>query len=226
MLWTTAVAVGSLTFVLSAPTLAAGNDAGKMSFFVTSVGLGKGGNLGGIAGADKHCQTLAKAAGAGMRTWHAYLSTQDKGFKDRTAVHARDRIGKGPWYNAKGVMIANGVEDLHSGNNKISKETALDEKGRPVNGRGDKPNKHDILTGSRTDGTAFAPSPPFPDMTCSNWSVESDSGSAMTGHHDRTGPNTDSWATSWNSAHPTRGCSPKGVQSTGGDALLYCFAVE
>ena len=226
MLLTTMVAVGLLTLMSSAPTQAAGNDAGKMSFFVTSVGLGKGGNLGGIEGADKHCQSLATAAGAGKPTWHAYLSTQDKGFKDRTAVHARDRIGPGPWYNAKGVMIAKNVEDLHSDNNKINKETALDEKGQPVKGRTDKPNKHDILTGSRTDGTAFAPSPPFPDMTCGNWTKESDDGSAMVGHHDRIGPNDDAWAKSWNSAHPTRGCSPKRIQSTGGDALFYCFAVK
>lgn len=223
---TAMIAAGSLALALSGPARAAGEDAGKMSFFVTSVGLGKGGNLGGLDGADKHCQSLAEAAGAGKRVWHAYLSTQGKDFNDRSVVHARDRIGTGPWYNAKGMMIAKNVEDLHSGHNNISKETALDEQGRLVNGRGDTPNKHDILTGSRVDGSAFAPSAPFPDMTCGNWTKESDDGSAMTGHHDRKGPNEDPWATSWNSAHPTRGCSPKAVQSTGGDGLFYCFAVK
>ncbi|MDH4276303.1 MAG: hypothetical protein OEW08_14820, partial [Gammaproteobacteria bacterium] len=137
-----------------------------------------------------------------------------------------DRIGAGPWHNAKGAVIAKNVEELHSSRNNINKVTALDEKGRPVNGRGDNPNKHDILTGSRVDGSAFAPAPPFHDMTCGNWTLEADDGSAMIGHHDRIGPNDSLWATSWNSAHPTRGCSPKGVQSTGGDALLYCFAVK
>jgi len=224
-LCTTVIAVGSVTLLFSAPSRAA-DDAGKMSFFITSVGLGKGGNLGGLEGADKDCQSLADAAGSGKRTWRAYLSTQGKDFKDRTVIHARDRIGAGPWYNAKGVLIASNVDDLHSGQNKITRETALDEKGQLVNGRGDTPNKHDILTGSRIDGTAFAPASPFPDMTCSNWTRESDDGSAMTGHHDRKGPNEDAWATSWNSAHPTRGCSPKGIQSTGGDALFYCFSVK
>jgi len=224
--WSMVIAAGSISLVFNTPTQASDKGAGKMSFFVTSVGLGKGGNLGGLEGADKHCQSLAEAAGAGKHIWHAYLSTQGTDIKDQSVKHARDRIGKGPWFNAKGVKIANNVGDLHSTKNNINKETALDEKGQMVNGRGDKPNKHDILTGSRTDGTAFAPSPPFPDMTCGNWTKESDDGSAMIGHHDRTGPNTDAWATSWNSAHPTRGCSPKGVQSTGGDALLYCFAVK
>lgn len=223
--WITVFAVGSLTFTLNAPIRAAGEEAGNMSFFVTSVGLGKGGNLGGIEGADKHCQSLAKAAGAGNHTWHAYLSTQGTSFTD-SVVHARDRIGTGPWYNAKGVMIAKNVEDLHSSQNKFSKEIALDEHGQPVNGRGDKPNKHDILTGSRVDGTAFAPSPPFTDRTCGNWTKEGEEGSAMVGHHDRHGPNDNAWATSWNSAHPTLGCTPALVQKTGGDALLYCFAVK
>ncbi len=222
----TVVAVSSLSLFSTLPVQAAGNDASNMSFFVTSVGVGKGGNLGGIDGADKHCQALAAAAGAGKRTWHAYLSTQGTDFKDRSVIHARDRIGTGPWHNAKGVLIANNVEDLHTGKNNINKETALDENGQPVSGRGDKPNKHDILTGSRPDGTAFAPSTPFPDMTCGNWTKESDDGAAMVGHHDRVGPNDDAWTASWNSAHPTRGCSPKAIQSTGGDALFYCFAVK
>jgi len=221
MLWTTLLAVTMIS-----TSHAQEKDAGKMSFFVTSSGLGKGGNLGGLEGADRHCQSLAEAAGAGKQTWHAYLSTQGASFTDTNVVHARNRIGAGPWYNAKGVMIAKNVADLHSDHNNLNKETALDEKGQWVNGRGDTPNKHDMFTGSRVDGSAFAPSTPFPDMTCGNWTKESDDGAAMTGHHDRNGPNDDPWATSWNSAHPTRGCSPDAVKSTGGDALLYCFAVK
>lgn len=199
-----------------------------MSFFITSVGSGNGADLGGLAGADKHCQTLAQAAGAGGRTWRAYLSTQATGgLADATAVHARDRIGTGPWYNAKGVMIARNVEDLHSARSNVTKETALDERGRMVNGRTEKPNKHDILTGSRADGTAFPPSPPFGDMTCSNWTKSGTDGAAMTGHHDRSGPVNHAWATSWNSAHPSRGgCTQKALQGTGGDGLFYCFAVN
>ena len=223
LLWTPLIVISSMT--MSETSYSGENDTGKMSFFVTSAGLGKGGNLGGIEGADRHCQSLAETAGAGKRTWHAYLSTQGADFNDKTVVHARDRIGTGPWHNAKGVRIAKNLDALHSGLSKLTKETALDEKGQVVNGRGDTPNKHDILTGSRVDGSAFAPSP-FPDMTCGNWTKEGNDGSAMTGHHDRIGPNDDPWATSWNSAHPTRGCSPDGVKSTGGDALLYCFAVK
>ena len=196
-----------------------------MSFFVSSVGLGKGGNLGGLEGADAHCQALAKAAGAGNRTWHAYLSTQGANLTDAKVVNARDRIGTGPWYNAKGVMIAKDVDDLHSPANRISKETALDEKGQPIKGRGDTPNQHDILTGSRVDGSAF-PGSPFPDMTCSNWTNGGMEGAAMVGHHDRIGPIDHAWARSWNSAHPTRGCHTNGIKSTGGDAMLYCFAVK
>ena len=205
-------------------TLAA--EGKKMSFFVTSVGPGKGGDLGGIEGADKYCQSLAESAGAGNRTWRAYLSTQATGFSDTSAQQARNRIGKGPWYNAKGVMIAKDVDELHSEKSNLTKETALDEKGRLVNGRGEKPNKHDMLTGSRPDGTNFAPSPPFPDMTCGNWTKDGKEGSAMLGHHDRVGPNNDSWATSWNSAHPSLGCDPDSLHKTGGDGLFYCFAVE
>ncbi len=226
MLWTSVIAVSSIMMAVSGPGYSADNKSKPMSFFVTSTGLGKGANLGGIDGADKHCQSLAEAAGAGKQMWHAYLSTQGTSFDDKTVVHARDRIGSGPWYNAKGVMIAKNIDDLHSAKNKINKENALDEKGQMVNGRGDTPNKHDILTGSRIDGSAFAPSPPFADMTCGNWTKEGDDGSAMTGHHDRMGPNSDPWASSWNSAHPTRGCGMELVKSTGGDALLYCFAVK
>jgi hypothetical protein len=220
--WSTVFAVVSVTLLLNAPAAVAADK--KMSFFVTSTGMGTGGNLGGLEGADKHCQSLAKAAGAGNRTWHAYLSTQGKSFNE-TVVHARDRIGKGPWYNAKGERIARNVEDLHS-NNRFSKALALDEHGKPVNGRGDKPNKHDILTGSRPDGTAFAPSPPFTDRTCSNWTNAGSDGAAMVGHHDRSGPTPDNWGKSWNSAHPTLGCSADLIPKTGGDALFYCFAAK
>jgi len=196
-----------------------------MTFFVTSVGLGKGGNLGGLDGADAHCQALAKAAGAGDRTWHAYLSTQAPTLSDKNYVNARDRIGTGPWQNAKGVVVAKSVEDLHSPSSNLNKQTALDEHGQLVNGRTEKPNKHDMLTGSRPDGTAF-PGPPFPDMTCGNWTKGGTEGSAMTGHHDRVGPVDNAWAMSWNNAHPTLGCDPENVKKTGGDALFYCFAVK
>jgi hypothetical protein len=199
--------------------------AADMTFFVSSVGPGKGGDLGGLAGADQHCQALAKAAGAGQSTWHAYLSTQGSALNDTNFVNARDRIGAGPWQNAKGVVIARNVEDLHSANNKVTKETALDEKGQMINGRTDKPNMHDILTGSRPDGTAY-PGTPFADMTCGNWTKSGTEGSAMLGHHDRMGPVSATWASSWNSSHPTRGCDPEGLRSTGGNGLLYCFAVK
>jgi hypothetical protein len=196
-----------------------------MTFFVTSAGIGKGGDLGGLAGADKHCETLAQAAGAGNRTWRAYLSTQSPAWNQPGAVDARDRIGTGPWQNAKGVVIARSVDDLHSANNNVNKETALDEKGRPVNDRTMKPNKHDILTGSRLDGTAFSGSP-APDMTCGNWTKSGKEGSAMTGHFDRGSAVTTSWGTSWNSSHPTVGCDQPSLQMTGGDGLLYCFAAK
>ncbi|MCC4118422.1 hypothetical protein LLG90_23990 [Aromatoleum toluclasticum] len=196
-----------------------------MTFFITSTGPGNGANLGGLEGADRHCQTLAAAAGAGKRTWRAYLSTQAAALNDTKVVHARDRIGTGPWFNAKGVLIARNVDELHSPHSNLTKATLVDEKGQMVNGRTEKPNRHDILTGSRPDGTAFPPSPPFDDMTCGNWTKGGEEGTAMTGHHDRSGPTGDAWATSWNSAHPTRGgCSQKALQSTGGDGLLYCFA--
>jgi hypothetical protein len=200
----------------------------SMSFFVTSVGSGKGADLGGLAGADGHCQSLAQAAGAGGKTWRAYLSTQATGgLADPKAIHARDRIGAGPWYNAKGVMIARIIEELHSARNNVTKETAVDERGRMVNGRTEKPNKHDILTGSRPDGTAFPPSPPFGDMTCGNWTKSGADGAVMVGHHDRSGPVTHAWATSWNSAHPSRGgCTQKALQGTGGDGFFYCFAIN
>jgi hypothetical protein len=194
------------------------------SFFVTSVGIGNGGNLDGLAGADRQCQTLAQAAGAGGKTWHAYLSTQATG--DQAAVSARDRIGKGPWQNSKGVVIAKDVADLHSASNNLTKQTALSEKGEVINGFGDKPNRHDVLTGSQADGTAF---PPETDRTCHNW-TSSTQGSAMLGHLDRKGPSDDDVSKSWNSSHPSRGpdggCSQADLRSTGGDGLLYCFAVN
>lgn len=194
-----------------------------MSFFVTSVGPGKGADLGGLEGADRHCAALAKAAGAGERTWRAYLSTQGSSLTDPNFVNARDRIGTGPWRNARGVVIARNVDELHSSANNLNKETAIDERGQPVKDRTQRPNEHDILTGSRPDGTAF-PGAPFPDMTCGNWTRSGPEGSAMTGHFDRAGPIAASWATSWNSAHPTRGCHPDGLRSTGGAGLFYCFA--
>jgi hypothetical protein len=199
---------------------------GNMTFFVTSTGPGKGADLGGLEGADRYCQSLASAAGAGGRTWRAYLSTQASGLADPKFVNARDRIGSGPWHNAKGVLIAKSVDDLHSAGNNLTHQTALDERGNLVNGRTEKPNKHDILTGSRSDGTAFAGASFMPDMTCGNWTKSGNDGSAMTGHHDRAGPINSPWATSWNSSHPTIGCSQELLVKTGGAGLLYCFAAK
>ena len=197
-------------------------DAGQMSFFITSTGLGNGANLGGLEGADRHCQKLANAAGAGKQTWRAYLSTQGKDFKDPNVVNARDRIGSGPWYNAKGLLIANNVDELHSPENNLNKETALDEIGKMVNGRTEKPNTHDILTGSRLDGTSFGPRY-FTDMTCGDWTSNGE-GAAMLGHHDRVGPNDNAWTKSWNSSHVSKGCSAEALKKTGGNGLFYCFA--
>jgi hypothetical protein len=197
----------------------------EMTFFVTSANPGKGGDLGGLEGADKHCQSLAQAAGAGPRTWRAYLSTQASTLAGKDFVNARDRIGSGPWQNFMGEVIARSVDELHSASSNLTKQTALDEKGQMVNGRTEKPNKHDILTGSRPDGTAF-PGKPFTDMTCGNWTKSGDDGAAMTGHHDRAGPSEAQWAISWNSAHPTLGCSMEKIRPTGGEGLFYCFAVK
>jgi hypothetical protein len=191
--------------------------ASPMTFFVTSAGSGKGANLGGLAGADRICQDRAASAGAGDHSWRAYLSTSANGMA--ATVNARDRIGRGPWRNAKGVVIANDVETLHGANN-INKETALTEKGSMVNGRTDKPNTHDILTGSQPDGRAFGNDK---DMTCSNW-TSSGAGAAMVGHHDRTGLDQSPPALSWNSSHPSRGCGQEALAATGGAGLLYCFA--
>ncbi len=204
-----------LTCAAAAPAAA---QQAATTFFVTSEGPGKGADLGGLAGADAHCQKLATSAGAGAKAWRAYLSTQGAG-----AVNARDRIGKGPWVNAKGVTIAKDVAELH-GTNNLTKQTALSEKGDVINGRGDTPNRHDVLTGSQADGTAF---PPDKDMTCKNWTSGTE-GSAMVGHSDRTGLDTSPPALSWNSSHPSRGpgggCTQSDLKSTGGDGLLYCFA--
>jgi len=192
----------------------------NMTYFLTSNGPGKGADLGGIEGADRHCATLAKAAGATATTWHAYLSTQAADGKP--AVNARDRIGKGPWQNAKGVVVAKDVADLHGAANNLSKQTSLSEKGEVINGRGDTPNRHDILTGSQPDGTAF---PAGEDKTCGNWTKGGD-GVAIVGHSDRTGLDTSPPALSWNSSHPTRGCSDPALVTTGGAGLLYCFATK
>ena len=198
---------------------------GPMGFFVTSVGSGKGADLGGLAGADAHCQKLATSAGAGQRTWRAYLSTTEVAAvapaAATPAVHARDRIGTGPWFNAKHELIAMNVASLH-GDNYLTKATALDEKGAMVKGRGDTPNQHDILTGSRPDGTAFGGPGAF---TCGNW-TQSGEGAAVIGHHDRSGLSKDPWAVSWNSSHQTRGCSQPALVSTGGAGLFYCFAAN
>jgi hypothetical protein len=210
--------------VMAFGSQAAKAQTANMSFFITSTGPGKGADLGGLAGADNHCQQLGQSAGAGDKTWHAYLSTQAA--EGTRAVNARDRIGKGPWQNAKGVVIAKDVADLHSASNNLSKETALTEKGEVNNGRGDTPNRHDILTGSQADGTAF---PPGTDRTCGNW-LSSAQGAAMLGHADRQGLRDDEASHSWNSSHPSRGpdggCSQADLRSTGGDGLLYCFAVN
>jgi hypothetical protein len=192
----------------------------EMSFFITSVGPGNGADLGGLDGADAYCEQLADAAGAGGRTWRAYLSTQEAG--GAPAENARDRIGEGRWQNAEGTVIAANLDELH-GENNLTKETALDENGEQVNGRGDSPNRHDILTGSQPDGTAF---PAGEDRTCANW-TSSGEGSAMVGHHDRMGLRDDAPSKSWNSSHPSRGgCSQEALQGTGGDGLIYCFAAD
>jgi len=189
----------------------------RMSFFITSAGPGDGANLGGLAGADRQCHMLAEAVGAGDREWRAYLSTIPTA--DAPAVNARDRIGTGPWYNAKGVKIADDLAQLH-GENTLTKETQLNEKGAVVNGRGDQPNMHDILTGSTLDGVAHQAEGY---TNCGNWTSNGE-GSAMVGHHDRSGGGAN--PTSWNAAHPSRGCSQTNLQATGGNGLFYCFAIR
>jgi hypothetical protein len=222
MRWGAPLAV-CLTFACAAPVFA---QQANMSFFVTSNGPGKGADLGGLAGADKHCQDLAATVGAGGKTWRAYLSTQGAG-----AVNARDRIGKGPWMNAKGIVVAKNLAELH-GSNNLTKQTALSEKGEVINGAGDKPNRHDALTGTQADGTAF---PADKDMTCKNW-TSSTQGTAMVGHIDRAPFGNNPNAPSWNASHPSRelrdgsapgqGCTQKALQGTGGDGLFYCFAAN
>jgi hypothetical protein len=191
--------------------------ANQMTFFITSTSPGKGANLGGLGGADAHCAALAKAAGApATRVWRAYLSTTAADGKP--AVNAKDRIGSGPWFNAKGVQVAASVADLHSDNNKLSKENSLNEKGEVNNGRGDTPNRHDIMTGSNLDGTAHT-------ATCSNWTNGAQGGGgARVGHHDRQGGGD--VPTSWNSAHSTPGCSIEELRKVGGEGFFYCFAAK
>jgi hypothetical protein len=216
--------VSAMALLASLAIAPAQAQSANTTFFVTSAGTGKGADLGGIEGADKQCATLASAAGATAKTWHAYLSTQAADGKP--AVNARDRIGKGPWQNSKGVVIAKDVADLHSASNNLNKQTALSEKGEVINGRGDTPNRHDALTGSQADGTAFAAGE---DRTCKNW-TSSTQGAAMMGHIDRIGLRDDDASKSWNSSHPSRGpdggCSQADLKSTGGDGLLYCFAAN
>jgi hypothetical protein len=211
------LAAGAAALVAACATTS-GN---PMSYFITSANPGKGGDLGGLAGADQYCRQLATAVGAGSKNWRAYLSTAAAG--SQPAVNARDRIGRGPWVNAKGVTVATSVDDLHSSNNKLGKDTSLNEKGEVVNGYGDTPNMHDIMTGSAPDGRL---STAGPDMTCGNW-TSSTTGSAMLGHHDRKGTNPDPVANaSWNSSHPSRGCDMPALRSTGSAGLLYCFAAN
>ncbi len=208
------LAAAGMVALMATPLQAA--DDHPMGFFVTSVGMGQGGNLGGLEGADGHCAKLAEVAGSTGRTWRAYLSTQ---VTEGRGISARNRIGTGPWYNANGELIAVDLDQLHLSPNVV-KRTAVDENGNLVNGRGDSPNEHDILTGSRADGTAYFPWEEG-DHTCNNWTSSGD-GSATVGHHDRHGGGN----TSWTAAHGSRGCSQENLQSTGGAGLLYCFAAD
>jgi len=204
---------------LAAASACAQAQDSDMSFFLTSQGPGDGANLGGLDGADAHCQMLAESAGAGGKTWRAYLSTS--GVDGGEIVNARDRIGDGPWANANGVQVAADVDDLHSDDNKLSKDNSISEEGAVINGRGDTPNRHDILTGSNLDGTAITDGE---DHTCRDWTYSGAEGSAQVGHHDRTGGGAN--PTSWNNAHPSRGCGQADLQGTGGDGLFYCFAID
>ena len=202
--------IAGVALVLMTPSASRVDAQGNsLSFFITSTNPGKGADLGGLAGADAHCAALAKAAGAGTRVWRAYLSTATE--------NAKDRIGTGPWSNAKGVQVAASVADLHSDNNKLSKENSLNEKGEVTNGRGDTPNRHDILTGSNADGTAAA-------GTCNNWTSSAAEGGAQVGHHDRVGGGQN--PTSWNSAHQTPGCGIEQLRKVGGEGFFYCFAAK
>ena len=218
------IAVVSLAASLSAQAQQPPPQSPNMTFFVTSNGPGKGADLGGLEGADRHCQTLAQAAGAGSKTWRAYLSTQATG--GAQAVNARDRIGHGPWQNFKAEVVAQNVDDLHGDNNKLGMQASLTERGTMIPGVGYTPNRHDVLTGSQMDGRAF---PASEDKTCRNWS-SSTQGTAMVGHIDRKGLRDDAASRSWNSSHPSRGpeggCSRTDLISTGGDGLFYCFAAQ
>ena len=208
-------AAAAATLAIAAPAVA--QDAANMSFFITSTGLGDGANLGGLAGADAHCMKLAEAAGSTGHTWAAYLSAE--------GVNAKDRIGTGPWHNAKGVLIASSVAELHGDKNNLTKDTALTEKGEVVNGRGDTPNRHDILTGTQPDGTAF-PGADSGNTTCGNWvRYFPGQGKAAVGHHDRSG-NDPKTGPSWNAAHVSQGCSQEELKASGGDGLIYCFATN
>jgi hypothetical protein len=213
------LAIAGSVLIAVAATANVGAQQNAMSFFITSEGTGKGADLGGIAGADAHCQKLAAAAGSKRKTWRAYLSTTgDK------SVNARDRIGKGPWHNVKGELIAKSVDDLHSAKNNINKQTALSEKGQMIPGSGDKPhNMHDILTGSDPQGRAVKGDK---DSTCSNWTSSAETGSAIVGHHNRQGLDDSDAAKSWNSSHPSRGCGVDNLRKSGGAGLIYCFAVN
>jgi hypothetical protein len=215
---TIAFVVAAALVTVASPASAQNQQAPRMSFFITSAGPGDGAKLGGLEGADAHCKQLADAAGVTGRTWAAYLSATAAAGKP--AVNAKDRIGTGPWHNVKGVVVAQNVADLHSDNNKLSKENSLTEKGQPVNGRGDQPNMHDILTGTNADGTVATGTG---DTTCNNWTSNGE-GSAMVGHHDRVGGGAN--PTSWNASHPSRGCSQQNLQGTGGNGLFYCFATN
>jgi hypothetical protein len=222
-----AVALTSAAAAALLVSCATSPPTGPMGFFVTSANPGNGGNLGGLTGADAHCQKLAAAAGAGSRTWRAYLSTSYIPPNATSAIHARDRIGKGPWFNAKGALIASDLTQLH-GSNNLNKLTALTEKGTVVNGRGDTPNMHDILTGSRPDGTAYPGFPGQPNLTCGEWTRETNA-FAVVGHHDRLqnwAGAADPWAESWNSSHLTVSCSKEDLPKSGGAGLFYCFATD
>lgn len=209
-------AVPALLALTSAPEAAPAVQS-DMTFFLTSRGPGDGANLGGLDGADAHCAMLAEEAGAaGGLTWRAYLSTSGDG-----GVNAKDRIGAGPWHNANGVMVASDVADLHSDNNKLSKDNSISEKGEVISGRGDDVNRHDIITGTAQDGMAAMGDG---DTTCSNWTSNSSDGSAMVGHHDRVGGGAN--PTSWNASHGSRGCGQEDLRGTGGDGLFYCFATR
>ena len=210
----------AVTATLAACAPMSGASKNPMSFFVTSANPGKGADLGGLAGADAYCQALADSVQAGGKTWRAYLSAAPQGASP--AVHARDRIGRGPWQNAKGMVVATSVDDLHGLGNRLNKQTALTEKGDPISGRGDAVNRHDILTGSTADGRLDTSAP---DTTCGNW-TKSGEGSAIVGHHDRTGLDESAPAKSWNASHATKGCGVDALKSTGGAGLLYCFAAN